>query len=633
MKIDFQILKVFRTSIKILLVGFFLYGHAEAVEMNVSWESQFNLPPQDEAGWSILKPSTDSRLIYVSIVNGNDLDAKVYSKADPEIGEDYQNPKGPIKPFGSLSAAMAQLRDGFPDYLLFNRGETFVKPEGFPLDIKAGRSVSERQVVTSYGPVEKDRPEIDTGIGWGFNFNRAPYSALVGIRVVASKRNPDKDGNGVVDPDFDWDTINQALGFRGLDVVGHILIEDCWFDWYSSNYFQSTDDSKEVIDIVIRRNLITNNYSTGGQHPQGIYSDNVSSLIEENVFDHNGWYQQGTGSNDEEGRATYFNHNMYFVEPRNTIIRNNFFLRSSSIGSKFTSNTTSGVNQVKSWNLLVDNNLYLEGEVGIGLSGNKDQNNGPRFREIYVTNNVILSMGTTQPTGRDLGWGLDIADWESGLVENNIFAHWGKYDSQNNNNYAIDVVGHVTDTVIRNNIIYDIYSNQVLVRFTDYEDITSFTFEGNEIQGKNADTQRPGRMLQYSVSPGVGLLKDNYYYSEMPQDSWFSGQGEATLSLDAYRTYTKDSTSKAVLRQYYSPERTVKTYLSDVMQSSNTSTEYLVSLLKKQSKRSWNKFLTTDYINTYIRGGFCTDGAVLCDDSNVFNLSKPVPPAGLKVIK
>ncbi|WP_428244196.1 DUF5011 domain-containing protein [Gynuella sp.] len=575
----------------------------------VSWESNFKLPKQDADGWSILTPSSDSRLIYISTTSGDDNTAKTYAPKDSEIGGDYRNPAGTVLAYKTMEAAFKQLRAGKPDYLLFKRGDTFTKTPGFDLALKAGRSASERQVFTSYGPAT-ERPVIDTGIGWGLNFNNAPYSAAVGLYVVASGRNPDQDGDGKEDSNFDWHSMGQALGFRGLDIVGHVLIEDCWFDWFSSNYFQSTDDNSEVIDIIFRRNLITNNYAAvPGQHPQGMYSDNVSSLIEENIFDHNGWYKRGTGSDDSEGQATYYNHNIYFVEPRNTIVRNNLFLRSSSIGTKFTSNTTSGVNQIKAWNLLVDNNLYLEGEVGIGLSGNKDQNNGPRFQEIYVTNNVLMNIGRTQPSRRDLGWGMDLADWKGGLVSGNIFAHWGQFDTQNNNNYALYMTGEMSNTEIRDNTIYDIYSSQVLVNFTGYDEILSFDFHNNDIQGKNAKVQRPGRLLQYSVNKGIGTLANNNYYSEVEQTNWFSGQGSAYLSLDEYRRYSGDKTSMPRSIDYQDPNRSISSYLSSLGYASglNADTEMaaLIKLLMAQQKGNWDTNISAEAINSYIRNGFC----------------------------
>jgi hypothetical protein len=79
-----------------------------------------------------------------------------------------------------------------------------------------------------------------------------------------------------------------------------------------------------------------------------------------------------------------FNHNTYFTDTHETVFRNNLFLRGSSAANKFTSNTKSGKNEIKVWDLVVDNNLYIEGEVGISIGGNDDQNNGPRWRNIML---------------------------------------------------------------------------------------------------------------------------------------------------------------------------------------------------------------------------------------------------------
>ena len=54
----------------------------------------------------------------------------------------------------------------------------------------------------------------------------------------------------------------------------------------------------------------------------------ASVLLEENIFDHNGWYVQqpdNTNNNSEGGQATMFNHNTYFSDSSDTISRRNIF--------------------------------------------------------------------------------------------------------------------------------------------------------------------------------------------------------------------------------------------------------------------------------------------------------------------
>jgi hypothetical protein len=552
--------------------------------------SKFTFPAQDANGWSILTPSSDSRLIYVS-TSGNDSTAKAYTPASTEVGTDPYNPSGAIAPYATIDAALAQARAGYPDYILLKRGETWTRTAA--INLKAGRSATERSVLGYYGSAAA-RPTV---LHKGVNFSWASYSALVGIRFYASQRNP-------ASADFvGFANVGGEAGFDGLigyggSVTGGLLIEDCWFDWFSGNVLQSPVATFAALkDIIIRRNIITNDYSTAG-HAQGLYTSRVSLWLEENIFDHNGWYKQGDSnfSDQAEGKATMFNHNTYFTDTRETVFRNNLFLRASSIGTKFTSNTSSGVNEEKAWDVLVDNNLYVEGEVGISMGGNDDQNNGPRWRNIHVTNNVLMHIGRTQPTLRTLGWGLDVQDWDGGKVTNNIFAHWG--DATLSNNYGIFSSGDTNDVTYSGNIIYNIPSGGPLVSFRDGAIQQRTKFTGNDLWTNSTATQ----LLSYALTGNAGF-GGNYFHTARAAAQWFSING-AYASLDQYKTATSDTTSVAGERNYVEPSRTIETYLAS--KGLATDMNSFAALLCTQSKFNWRPDLRASAINDYVRAGFAT---------------------------
>jgi hypothetical protein len=555
-----------------------------------TWEASFTQPAQDAGGWSILTPAADSRLIYVAS-GGNDGTAQPYLPSDPEIGSDPFNPGGAIRPYASIDAALTQMRNGYPDYLLLHRGDSWDATASiFP---RAGRSAGERSVLGYYG-ANVARPVVRFA---GVDLSRASYSAVVGIRFVAAQRDP-------ASPDFIDFNVNatglHALGGYNNTVVGGLLIEDCWFDWFSGNVLQAPESGGGPVlaDVIVRRNIFSNNYSSTS-HSQGLYSDRASILLEENIFDHNGWYQQALNNDRTDGGATFFNHNTYFGGTRDTIFRGNLFLRAASIGSKFTSNTASGTNQIKTWNLQIDNNLYVEGEIGISLGGNDDQNNGPRWSNIQVTNNVMMHIGRAQPTRRTLGWGLDVQDWRGGLVQKNIFASWG--DSVVSNTYALHSVGHTSDLEYSDNIVYKVAGNNPLITFTDDSVQTRVQFFGNEIQGT--------RLLLNDLSE-KDVFHDNYYSSTLDQSRWFAATGTTYLSLDDYRARSGDTSSVAAARSYVDPDRSVESYLAGLGFAPDM--DSFAAELKQQSRFNWRPELTAGAINSYIRAGFCLSGNAGC---------------------
>src|SRR5690606_4779691 len=73
--------------------------------------TDFELPPQDMAGWTTLQPSADSRLIYIDSENGSDASGAFHLPSDAQVGANPQMPAGEVRAFRTLAAASAQLRE------------------------------------------------------------------------------------------------------------------------------------------------------------------------------------------------------------------------------------------------------------------------------------------------------------------------------------------------------------------------------------------------------------------------------------------------------------------------------------------------------------------------------------------
>jgi hypothetical protein len=567
-------------------------------EYRVSWEDTFTLPPQDGAGWSILTPAADSRLVYVSASGGNDSTGQVYLPGDSSIGVDPYHPAEAVLAYASIDSALGQVREGCPDYILLKRGDTWERSSSFRL--KAGRSATERAVLTSYGEAT-ERPMVKNG---GVNLSYASFSAVLGIHFYASHRDPNSPefvGFGGVDSGKGFELLS---GYGGT-ASGGILIEDCFFEWFANNTVQDAIANGGVLpylrDVIIRRNVIAHNYATNS-HSQGLFSSYASILLEDNVFDHNGWYQQGAGDNaQEQGKATMFNHNTYFSSARETILRNNLFLRPSSISNKFTSNTSSGINQVKAWDILLHNNFYLEGEVVISLGGNDDQDNGPRFANIHVIDNVATHVGRTHPTGRSLGWGLDISDWQGGVVSGNIFSNWGDVDTLTNT-YAISSAGHSFGVSVEDNIVDRIVSSLPLVNFADGPLQNAITCTDNTVLNTIQQNSSPGRLVATSLPPENSTFANNRYYSVNAADTWFTVGGIKYQDFAQYQAATGDGSSRVVQVQWSDAEVSLENYL--LSQGHAADMESFAQSLYQQSRGNWDPALTAQAINQYFRAAY-----------------------------
>ena len=562
-------------------------GSGGTPQTGVPWESKFSLPPQDSSGFSILKPASDSRIVYVSDSQGNDSTGATYSPTSPEVGADPTLPSGSIKAYKSIAAALGAVRKDFPDWVLLARGDTWTI--GSAINPKSGRSATERQVLGSYG-TGAARPRIRTGTAGGLRFWKEIRNvAVFGLHFHADGRDPNS-------PSFaGFGNVGSATGFQSYATAGPasnrtILIEDCAFDFYSNNTVQGPVTTE---DFIVRRNIITNNYSDTA-HSQGMYSKDSSILLEENLFDHNGWYKQSyVKLNDKaEGQATFFNHNIYFVNMHETIVRRNLFLRASSIGTKFTANPPGGTDQVMTSDLLLDNNLFVEGEIGISAGGNTDNDNGHRWKNMLITNNVFVDVGRGRPTNRALGWGLDVNDWDGGKVTGNVFAHYGS--PQVTNIYAINVSGHTKDVQLDGNVLHGLDASRHAVKF-DGAPKSGLTFSGNELQF--AGTNMLFIDSQY-VAPGTF---DNNTYFTAATNQPFKAKG-SNVDFPGWQAQVGAPGSKVAQASYPDAGRNVESYMTS--QGKAATLDAFIAEAKKQSKQAWSNAFTADAVNSYVRAGY-----------------------------
>lgn len=268
-------------------------------------------PPATNQGFTPVRPSADSRLVYVSSSTGDDA-----------------NPCTEAKPCRSLEKGTSLMRAGYPDHLYLKAGDVWKNESlGFA---RSGRSASEPAVVTSYGKGARPRLESRGGTRV-LSFNTGRQGLLdsvwfIGLHVANVRLDP-------AHPEFTGvKEDKQTAMFLG----GHknILLEDNVFD-HMEVVFQEWE-GRNPESITIRRNIFTGAYTSTSSYsqssrPSNMYLDGLKGmLLEENVFDHGGWnpVAQGAGAN-------MYNHNVYVqYSPFGATheVRGNFFTNASSHG-------------------------------------------------------------------------------------------------------------------------------------------------------------------------------------------------------------------------------------------------------------------------------------------------------------
>jgi hypothetical protein len=354
----------------------------------------------DAQGWTILEPSEDSRLVYVSSSDGDDTNDGL----TPETAK------------ATIDAGAVLIRDGFPDWLMLKRGDTFGQPNLGRW--KNGRSADEPLVVTAYGE-EGPRPVIKLTNDF-VNWSAQPrnHTAYVGLDFYRSISDPDSE-------DFTDTSCSTALGFfSGDNSAENILVEDCRFRycWLVS---QGQNDGPFISNVVIRRNIIRDTWVHGSTETeafriQGMFVRGTMGFVfEENLMDHNGW-----NAGIPDANANQYNHNLYIQRTNGggILVRGNIISRAAAHGVQL----RSGGDAVM--------NAFVGNAIGMNLG----YSTPPAYPAAQTTaNDNVFTDGRPQVPNDSDGvqtgaiWGLWKQEIENVSVNDNIVANL-KDDRGNN---------------------------------------------------------------------------------------------------------------------------------------------------------------------------------------------------------
>jgi len=535
-------------------------------------------------GWTIFKASQDSLIVYVSS-RGDDKTAQVYSIQN--VGLDPTAPTlNNIKPFKTFAEAFKRTRKNKPDWILIKKGDSFYES----INIRSGRSINEPYVITTYGNTKRN-PVFNTGSKAALDIccHSLTYSALQGIDFYAHTRDPINKGYSPT----------STKGFNFYVNKGHtisnLLLEGNRFKFYTINVIQGLGTIK---DVVFRRNSFLDNYSTNS-HSQGIYAANASLTLEENIFDHNGWLvQAGKNKGRKDGAATMFNHNTYFNNSKNIRFINNIFSRSSSMHNKWTADKEEHSSSI----IVIDNNLYLDGEIGISAGGNVSAPH--RFQNFNISNNVMLNIGRSRPTNRSLSWGIEVADWDNGLIQNNIFMN--QDDINIMNVYGISIRGTSKNIIIKGNYLKNLKNaTSVIMNNSGIKqniNITNNKFHTDDNKAFYYFTDR--NLTGYEFNHNKYHTNDRcLFYLPLSTSNWWA---KLTRMLDKceknnfsnWVELSKENSSQ-LLNNTDIRNKTIERYQQTIGKP-QTIPDFIQSI-RQMSINTWNKNYTVEKINQYFQ--------------------------------
>jgi hypothetical protein len=296
-------------------------------------------PTEGEYGWTEFKKSVDTRVVYVS----------------SSTGSDSNNGLSETSPVKTPAKAATLVRDNFPDWILFKRGDVFTDP----VVSKNGRSPTEKFLVGAYGTGLRPRFNVEPGERPANGCGR--YKAFVSLHFSSYKRDPDRAGFSASSlPNHNEDGV-KCVGVE----IKHLHWEDMLVEFFTLPFYYNGMGGN---NITFFRNVIRNSWADAegvrDRKSQSMYLTKLTDVrLEENMFYMNGWNPKVTLAN-----RSYLNHNLYTNDVKNMKVRKNVSHMSSSLAFKI--NAAAG----GSTNLLVEDNVLVRAANGISISSNQKEN-------------------------------------------------------------------------------------------------------------------------------------------------------------------------------------------------------------------------------------------------------------------
>lgn len=375
------------------------------------------------------------------------------------ITGDNANPGTIDAPLWTLSAAIDALpvENGVCVAAIhLERGGTYdmgVDAKGLPrpLPIRSGANEADRFVIDAYGAGPRPVVLLRGRRGAWADQDGTRHALLRGLDFYGVLDDPAGDFYAPVHPKI-------GCTWRQNAPVENLRFEDCRtrFCELVLQYPRGVGTGH----VTLRRCVILDSYELDGGLAQGLYTSGMGLLIDECVFDHNGWLEADGEDEEPIAEAIKYNHNAYVSHARDTTIRNCLFLRASSIGVKFTA-----VEPGSAPGIVVTDNLFVEGEIGVSIGGN--QSNPLRFVGPRVNNNVFMHIGRALPTRRKLGWGIEGVDWDGGEVAGNVML---QQPIDVTNCFFIGFEGTARDVLVKDNFCMGLRGKRGALRLLPYPD-------------------------------------------------------------------------------------------------------------------------------------------------------------------
>lgn len=496
-------------------------------------------------GWTEFQYSVDSRLIHVANAG---LDVA------PGDGTEAH-------PYRTIAHARTFMRDGYPDWILLKRGDTFVETLGANWNL-SGRNAFERMGFDAYGTGA--RPIVDSGLAssfWSWNAH-CSHVAIFSLKLVAST----------------YDATNGSP--TGIGVYGaqsNVLIEDCEVTGFATNIVLEAHGGRHS-GFAVRRCVVTDAWCADDQfNCQGIFAGQVDGLlIEENCLDQNGWRESGVGN-----VRTFFRHNLYSIENTGVIVRGNFSTGTDALQMRSGATCTGNVCA----------------RTVAGLMFGKTDIPNPGGVTVVCTGNAVIEqrpMSAAYPAC----FGYILTNVVSGVFADNIAANFEGGDQR--------AVWFPAQPGYAGPIAHDLACARNVAHHAG-----RWAFDGQEWQYSHVTindcvSQWAGQCATFQVPTildPIFLTGGGNSWADLVagQDHWFS-HGGTDVSLADFLAAIGDTTSVAGPVTYSAPTRNLGSYYLSI--GGTNDHDAFLAACRLQRKGAWRDDLMAAPAIAHIRDGF-----------------------------
>ena len=441
-----------------------------------------------------------SKNIYVAVNGNNNND-----------GFTEQTPKA------TVAAGIAMMSDHSTDRLLLHRGDTWHESLGQWKLSGVGEDMP--MIVETYGD-STERPNLITGSNAGIftmgGGNAPPYINHVIFRGIR----------------FTGDN-NTANGVNFIRSCRDVMLDDCYFEHYFNGIIINGFDGKHS-DIYVRNCIVVDSYATNG-NCQGLYASQTDGLVIDNcLFDHNGW---GPGAT-----PNIFRHNIYIADDNtNVIVRNCLISNGGSHGLQMRSGG------------IVDGNIFSRNAISLHCGGGLSP--VPGGVTIQVTNNIIVDGKNIDDTNKR-GWGMTFTNIRQGLVKGNYIAN----NTMGGMPFGIEIDNRslpLTNITFSNNLFYKWGGTDLSLQGHDFQDIV---FDHNTFFDSN--------YLIVGVDVTSPVFTSNTFFSSAARPFMVS----QALTFAEWVAVANNTGTVYQAKEYVDPKRTLFTYGFKLLRTTNYDT-------------------------------------------------------------